>query len=84
MNKQTAAILSGTLLGIYAIPGTAHAQISALTGRPFPGNIEWCQLNFRANSSFPTPQPFTSYDGIEGDIGSKGDGPNRAAMLRLD
>jgi hypothetical protein len=31
------------------------------------------QLNVPPNSLFPTPQPFASYNGIEGDIGPKGE-----------
>jgi hypothetical protein len=52
----------------------ARSSVVEITARPTGDTIQWGQLNFAPLTPFPTPQPFTSYGGVDGTIEAGQDG----------
>ena len=50
------------------ISQATRSQMVEVTTRPSGDIIQWGQFNLAPGTTFPTPQPFTSYGGVEGSI----------------
>src|SRR5215470_10398962 len=50
------------------ISQASRAQVVQVTTRPAGDIIQWGQFNIAPQTTFSTPQPFTSYGGVEGSV----------------
>jgi len=50
-----------------AMSQAASSQVIEITTRPSGDTIQWGQLNLAPGTTFPTPQGFTSFGGIDGE-----------------